>query len=38
DLAVIDVTPRGLAVIAMADGLDFAALQAATGATLLTLA
>ena len=38
DLAVIDVTPRGLAVVAMADGLDFAGLQAVTGARLLPLA
>ena len=37
-LAVIDVTPRGLAVVAMADGLDFEALQAVTGARLLPLA
>ena len=37
DLAVIDVTPRGLAVVAMAEGLDIAGLQAVTGATLLPL-
>jgi 3-oxoadipate CoA-transferase beta subunit len=34
DLAVIDVTPDGLVVREMADGLDFNALQARTGATL----
>jgi 3-oxoadipate CoA-transferase beta subunit len=38
DLAVIDVTRSGLAVVAMADGLDFAGLQAVTGARLLPLA
>jgi 3-oxoadipate CoA-transferase, beta subunit len=35
DLAVIDVTPAGLVLLDMAPGLDFAALQACTGATLL---
>ena len=34
DLAVIDVTPRGLVVREMADGLDLAALQKLTGAPL----
>jgi 3-oxoadipate CoA-transferase beta subunit len=34
DLAVIDVTPDGLVVREMADGLTFDALQARTGATL----
>ena len=34
DLAVIDVTPRGLVVLAMADGLDHDALQRLTGAPL----
>ncbi|MCU0775584.1 MAG: 3-oxoacid CoA-transferase subunit B [Ideonella sp.] len=34
DLAVIDVTPEGLHVREMADGLDFATLQACTGAPL----
>lgn len=35
DLAVLDVTPEGLRVRAMAGGLDFAELQARTGAPLL---
>ncbi len=34
DLAVIDVTPAGLVVRELADGLTFDALQARTGATL----
>ena len=34
DLAVIDVTPQGLVVLAMAEGLDHAALQRLTGAPL----
>ena len=34
DLAVIDVTPRGLVVREMAEGLDLAALQKLTGAPL----
>ena len=38
DLAVIDVTPGGLVVREMADGLTFDALQARTGATLLEVA
>ena len=35
DLAVLDVTPAGLVVREMAPGLDFAQLQARTGATLV---
>jgi 3-oxoadipate CoA-transferase beta subunit len=35
DLAVLDVTPGGLAVREMAEGLTFEALQAVTGAPLL---
>jgi 3-oxoadipate CoA-transferase beta subunit len=35
DLAVIDVTPEGLVVREMADGLTFDALQARTGAALI---
>ena len=35
DLAVIDVTPGGLAVVAMCGGLDFDALQGMTGVPLL---
>ena len=35
DLAVIDVTPRGLVVLAMVDGLDHDALQRVTGASLV---
>ena len=35
DLAVIDITPQGLRVLAMAEGLDFAELQAATAVPLL---
>ncbi len=35
DLAVLDVTPEGLRVCAMAVGLDFTELQARTGAPLL---
>jgi 3-oxoadipate CoA-transferase beta subunit len=34
DLAVLEVTPAGLVVLDLAPGLDFAALQARTGATL----
>jgi len=34
DLAVIDVTPQGLAVVDMADGLDFNELQRLTGVPL----
>ncbi len=34
DLAVIDVTPRGLAVIEMTDGLSFAELAQVTAAPL----
>ncbi|RFP19271.1 MULTISPECIES: CoA transferase subunit B [unclassified Duganella] len=37
DLAVLDVTPAGLAVCEMAPGLTFEELQAATGAPLLSL-
>ncbi|WP_332851715.1 CoA transferase subunit B [Duganella sp. S19_KUP01_CR8] len=37
DLAVLDVTPAGLAVREMAPGLSFEELQAATGAPLLPL-
>jgi len=37
DLAVLDVTPEGLAVREMAPGLSFEELQAATGAPLLRL-
>ncbi len=37
DLAVLDVTPAGLAVREMAPGLSFEQLQAATGAPLLPL-
>ena len=35
DLAVLDVTPDGLRVVAMAPGLTMQALQAATGVELL---
>ena len=35
DLAVIDVTPKGLAVVDLADGLSFDELQAMTGVPLL---
>jgi 3-oxoadipate CoA-transferase beta subunit len=35
DLAVIDVTPHGLAVVAMCEGLDFDALQRMTDVPLL---
>jgi 3-oxoadipate CoA-transferase, beta subunit len=35
DLAVLDVTPAGLAVVEMADGLEFDALQRLTGVPLL---
>jgi 3-oxoadipate CoA-transferase beta subunit len=35
DLAVIDITPQGLRVLAMAEGLDFAELQAATAVPLM---
>jgi 3-oxoadipate CoA-transferase beta subunit len=35
DMAVLDVTPDGLAVREMAPGLTFEELQAATGAPLL---
>ncbi len=34
DLAVIDVTPHGLAVVDMADGLDLNELQRLTGVPL----
>ena len=34
DLAVIDVTPQGLAVVEMVDGLDFNELQRLTGVSL----
>ncbi|MCU6499014.1 CoA transferase subunit B [Rugamonas sp. A1-17] len=37
DLAVLDVTPEGLAVREMAPGLSFEELQAATGAPLLRM-
>ncbi|MFZ6765627.1 CoA transferase subunit B [Undibacterium sp. Di26W] len=37
DLAVLDVTPQGLAVREMAPGLSFEALQAVTGVPLLPL-
>ena len=35
ELAVLDITPRGVAVREMAEGLEFAALQARTGFELL---
>ena len=35
DLAVLDITPEGVAVREVAEGLDFDALQAVTGAPLL---
>jgi 3-oxoacid CoA-transferase subunit B len=35
DLAVLDVTPDGLKLVEMAPGVDFDALQAATGCTIL---
>jgi 3-oxoadipate CoA-transferase, beta subunit len=35
DLAVLDITPAGVVVREMAEGVDFAALQACTGAPLL---
>ena len=35
ELAVLDITPQGVAVREMADGLEFAALQARTGFELL---
>ncbi len=35
DLAVIDVTEAGLKLVELADGVDFAALQAATGVEVL---
>ncbi|MDH4395209.1 MAG: 3-oxoacid CoA-transferase subunit B [Limnobacter sp.] len=35
DLAVIDVTPDGLQVLEMVDGLDFETLQSLTGANLI---
>lgn len=38
DLAVLDVTPQGLRVVEMADGLSFEELQAATAAPLLQAA
>jgi len=34
DLAVIDVTPKGLKVVEMAEGLDLNELQRLTGVTL----
>ncbi|MBP8306114.1 MAG: CoA transferase subunit B [Burkholderiaceae bacterium] len=38
DLAVIDVTPQGLVALEWVEGLDFAGLQALTGAPLRALA
>ncbi|SDS10036.1 CoA transferase subunit B [Pseudomonas oryzae] len=35
DLAVLDVTPEGLRLVEMAPGVDFDALQAATGCSIL---
>ncbi|MNF29630.1 putative succinyl-CoA:3-ketoacid coenzyme A transferase subunit B [compost metagenome] len=35
DLAVLDVTPAGLRLVEMAPGIEFEALQAATGCTIL---
>jgi len=35
DLAVLDITPAGVVLREMAQGLDFAALQACTGAPLI---
>jgi 3-oxoadipate CoA-transferase beta subunit len=35
NLAIIDITPKGLAVRALAPGLEFAAVQAKTGAPLI---
>ena len=35
ELAVLDITPAGVRVLAMADGLDFDALQAVTGVPLI---
>ena len=35
DLAVLDVTPAGLRLVEMAPGIEFVALQAATGCTIL---
>jgi 3-oxoadipate CoA-transferase beta subunit len=35
ELAVLDITPAGVQVLAMADGLSFEALQAATGVPLV---
>jgi 3-oxoadipate CoA-transferase, beta subunit len=35
DLAVLDITPAGVVVLEMAEGLDFAALQACTGVPLI---
>ena len=35
DLAVMDVTPEGLKVVELADGVSFEALQAKTGVTLI---
>jgi 3-oxoacid CoA-transferase subunit B len=35
DLAVMDVTPKGLQVIELAPGVSFEAVQAKTGVTLL---
>jgi len=35
DLAVLDITPAGVLLLEMADGADFAALQACTGVPLL---
>jgi len=34
DLAIIDIGPRGLALVEMVEGMSFAALQAKTGASL----
>lgn len=35
DLAVLDITPAGLRLVEMAPGIEFEALQAATGCTIL---
>jgi 3-oxoadipate CoA-transferase beta subunit len=37
DMAVLDVTPAGLKVVELAEGLSFDELQAATSAPLLPL-
>lgn len=36
DLAVMDITPEGLRLVQLADGVDFDTLQAATGVSVLT--